>query len=133
MTPVNIVRPAIISKSLKFSAIIALAISTTTPLFAQDTVVEGKAKRTNVVEERVHYSDLNLTQEKNQLVLISRVKKAANKVCDIIYRGQHPMMKFESGCPYKTYRDAKPQIDLAIAGAQNGTRVAIRISPPRSR
>ena len=133
MTPMNIIRRNAVGKSLKLAAVVALTISTTTPLFAQGTVVEGKAKRSDIVEERVSYSDLNLTNEQNQLVLISRVKKAANKVCDIIYRNEHPMIKFESQCPQKTFRNAKPQIDLAIAGAQNGTRVAIRLSPPRNR
>lgn len=133
MTPVKNFRPDAASLSLKLGAVLALAITATTPLFAQGTVVEGKAKRSDVVEERVRYADLNLMNEQNQMILISRVKKAANKVCDIIYRGQHPILKFESRCPQKTFRDAQPQIDLAIAGAQTGTRVAIRLSPPRNR
>lgn len=133
MTSVNNFRNRTAVRPVKIGALLLLAISATTPLFAQGTVVEGKAKSSNVVEERVPYSDLNLMHEQNQVILISRVKKAANKVCDIIYRGQHPMMKFESRCNQTTFRDAKPQIDLAIANAQNGTRVAIKISPPRSR
>lgn len=132
MTLVKINRRSAASISAKFGVVFALAISTATPLYAQDTIVQGKVKRSDVVEQRVRYSDLDLTNEQNQLVLVSRVKRAANKVCDIIYRGQHPLMKFESGCTHNTFQDAKPQIDLAIASAQSGTRVAIVLSP-RSR
>jgi len=109
-----------------------LALTATAPLFAQDTVVEGKAQRSNVIEERVPYTDLNLENRSNQLVLISRVKKAAGKVCDIIHRGETLMMKFESGCTYKVYRNAKPQIDMAIANAGSGTNVAINLTAKRS-
>lgn len=133
MTGLNITGSAAAARSLKIGTILALAMSITAPVFAQDTIVEGKAKRSDVVERRVPYSDLNLTNPQNQQVLISRVRKAASKVCDIIYGGQSPMMKFETRCPQSVYREAKPQIDLAIANAQNGTRVAIRLSAPRNR
>lgn len=109
----------------------AVAIVAAAPVLAQDTVVEGKAKRSDLIEQRVAYSDLNLQNQSNQLVLISRVKKAAGKVCDIIYSGQSPMMKFESGCTYQVYRNAKPQIDMAIANAGNGTHVAINLTAKR--
>lgn len=110
---------------------ITLAITATAPLFAQDTVVQGKVKRSDEVEQRVSYTDLDLENQSNQLILISRVKKAAGKVCDIIYQGQAPMMKFESGCTYEVYRNAKPQIDMAIANAGSGTRVAINLTAKR--
>ena len=110
---------------------IAVAFTTTAPLFAQGTVVEGKAKRSDVIEKRVPYTDLNLENRSNQLVLISRVKKAAGKVCDIIHAGESLMMKFESGCTYEVYRNAKPQIDMAIANARSGTQVAINLTAKR--
>lgn len=109
----------------------AFTMTSATPLFAQDTVVEGKAKRSDLVEQRVSYTDLNLMDQSNHLILISRVKKAAGKVCDKIYSGQAPMMKFESGCTYDVYRNAKPQIDMAIANAGSGTRVAINLTAKR--
>lgn len=119
--------------SIRSGVALAMAMSIGTPLSAQDTVVEGKAQRSDLVQERVAYSDLNLREQPSQLILISRVKKAAGRVCNIIYRGEHPMVKFESRCPYKTYRDAKPQIDMAIANAQNGRQVAISFVVARSR
>ena len=110
-----------------------MAITATAPLFAQGTVVQGKAKRSDVIEQRVYYADLNLENRANQLVLISRVKKAAGKVCDIIHSGESPMMKFDSGCTYDVYRNAKPQIAMAIASADSGARVAINLSTTRSK
>lgn len=110
-----------------------LAITATAPLFAQGTVVQGKAKRSDVIEKRVSYADLNLENKANQLVLISRVKKAAGEVCDIIHSGESLMMKFESGCTYDVYRNAKPQIAMAIATAGSGARVAINLSTKRSK
>ncbi len=133
MTGMKITVSAAATKALKIGTIFALAASITTPLFAQDTVVEGKAKRSDVVERRISYSDLDLTSSQNQLVLVSRVRKAASKVCDILYHGQSPMMKFETRCPQSVYREAKPQIDLAIANAGNGTRVAKPIDALSSR
>jgi UrcA family protein len=109
-----------------------MAMTATTPLFAQGTVVEGKAKRSDLIEQRVPYADLNLENRSNQLILISRVKRAVGKVCDIIYRGQSLMMKFDSGCTHEVYRNAKPQIDMAIANAGSGTRVAISLTAKRS-
>lgn len=110
-----------------------LAITATAPLFAQGTVVQGKAKRSDVIEKRVSFADLNLENKANQLVLISRVKKAAGEVCDIIHSGESLMMKFESGCTYEVYRNAKPQIAMAIATAGSGARVAINLSTTRSK
>ncbi|MES2781860.1 MAG: UrcA family protein [Pseudomonadota bacterium] len=118
--------------AVRSGALMAVAMVTAPALLAQDTVVEGKAQRSDVVEQRVGYSDLDLTNHQNQLILVSRVKKAVNKVCDILYSGHSPLMKFESGCMQTVYRNTKPQIALAIANADSGTRVAIRISPPRS-
>lgn len=110
---------------------VTVAITATAPLFAQGTVVQGKAQRSDLIERRVSYADLDLENQSNQLVLISRVKKAAGKVCDIIYEGHAPMMKFESGCTYEVYRNAKPQIDMAIANAGSGARVAINLTAKR--
>jgi len=110
-----------------------MAFTATAPLFAQGTVVQGKAKRSDVIEQRVSYADLNLENRANQLVLISRVKKAAGKVCDKIYSGESPMMKFNSGCTYDVYRNAKPQIAMAFANAGTGARVAINLSTKRSK
>ena len=133
MTQIAFIGSATANRSLKIGTLLALAVSITAPLFAQDTVVEGKAKRNDVVERRVHYSDLDLASPQNQDVLISRGRKAANQVCNVIYSGQSPMMKYESRCPQSVYREAKPQIDLAIANANSGTRVAIVLATPRSR
>lgn len=118
--------------AVRSGVLVAVAMVTAPALLAQDTVVEGKAQRSDVVEQRVGYSDLDLTNHQNQLILVSRVKKAVNKVCDIVYSGYSPLMKFESGCMQTVYRNTKPQIAMAIANADSGTRVAIRISPPRS-
>ena len=133
MTQIKTERPHTAHLFIKFSAAMALAISTGTPLQAQDTVVEGKAQRSDLVQETVAYSDLNLREQPSQLILISRVKKAAGRVCSRIYHGEHPTVILESRCPYKTYSDAKPQIDLAIANAQNGKQVAISFVVARSR
>jgi hypothetical protein len=43
------------------------------------------------------------------------------------------MMKFDSGCTYDVYRNAKPQIAMAIATAGNGPRVAINLTTTRSK
>lgn len=126
-------RSKIATLSVKTGAAIALALAIGTPVQAQDTVVEGKYQPSALIQERVAYADLNLREEPGQLILVSRVKKAAGRVCDIIYRGQHPIMKFESRCSYKTFRDAKPQIDTAIANAENGRHVAMTLVVGRSR
>ena len=133
MTHIQTERPQTARLLIKFGATMALAISTAIPLQAQDTVVEGKVQRSDVVERKVGYADLNLREQPNQLILISRVKKAAGEVCDILYRGEAPILKFHSRCPQTTYKNAKPQIDLAIANAQNGKRVAISLVVARSR
>ncbi len=127
MFPTTTLRP------IKSGAALAMAISIVMPLSAQDTVVEGKAQRSNTVEARVSYADLDLGNQQNQLLLVSRVRKAAVKLCDIVYHGYAPIEKFSSRCPQNTYRDAKPQIDLAIANAQNGSRVAINLVVARKR
>lgn len=133
MTQIQTERPKIAHLLVKSGAIMALAISTATPLMAQDTIVQGKVQRSDLVQERVAYADLNLREQPSQLILISRVKKAATRVCRIIYQGEHPLALFESRCPYKTYSDAKPQIDLAIANARNGKQIAMSFVVARSR
>lgn len=110
---------------------ITMAIAATTPLIAQDTVVEGKVKRSDVIERRVSYADLDLESQSNKLILISRVKKAAGKVCNIIHSGEPQMMILESGCTSEVYRNARPQIDLAIANAGSGRHVAINLTAKR--
>lgn len=125
-------RSSAVRLSLQSGAVLAISLLAAPVLFAQDTVVQGKSKRTDVVEQRVTYYDLDLTETQGQRLLVSRVRHAANNVCDIVYSGQSPIMKFESGCQQKAFRDAKPQINLAIASAQNGTRVAIRLTAGRS-
>ena len=107
------------------AGIILTLVATTTPLAAQDTIVEGSPRRSNNVQERVSYVDLDLRNQSNQQMLMSRVRQASNRVCDIVLRGQSPIAKFTNRCPQRTYREAKPQINLAIANAQNGKRVAI--------
>lgn len=102
-------------------------VAFTAPLIAQDTVVEGASRRSNDVQQRVSYADLDLRNQSNQRMLITRVRQASNNVCDVVFRGESPIAKFTSRCPQRTYRDAKPQIDLAIANAQNGKRVAISL------
>lgn len=114
------------------SATMALALSIGTSLQARETVVKGKAS-SDLVQQRVATSDLNLTELPSQSILVSRVKKASNRVCNIIHRGQHSMAKFESHCTQRIYSDAKSQIDLAIANAQTGKQVAINLVVARSR
>lgn len=109
-----------------------VAITAAGPLLAQGTVVQGKAQRSDLIERRVSYADLDLENQSNKLVLVSRVKKAARQVCDIIHSGEPVMMIFESGCTDEVYRNAKPQIDLAIANAGGGARVAINLTVKRS-
>lgn len=133
MTPLRNTCSTALRQSAKSVTVLVLSLSTAQAVFAQDTVVQGKAHRTDVVEQRVRYSDLDLKYPHNQLVLVSRVKKAANKVCDVIYRGQAPMMKFESGCTQTVYRNAKPQIAMAINNAGSDTRVAIVLTTTRNR
>jgi UrcA family protein len=133
MTQKSTVRSNAAGKLIKFGATMAMAVLIGTPLQAQDTIVEGNVQRGEVVQERVAYSDLNLSEQPNQIILISRVRKAAGRVCNILYRGENPRVKFESRCPQKTYTNAKPQIDLAIANAQNGKRVAMTVVIARSR
>ena len=111
---------------------IALAITFSTPLKADDTVVQGKPQRDGLVQERVSYADLNLRFKENQQVLISRVKGASRRVCNILYDGNR-FGEFAGRCPHVVYRDARPQINLAIANARNGKQVAMSfiIAPSR--
>ncbi|MEP7350866.1 MAG: UrcA family protein [Sphingorhabdus sp.] len=104
---------------------LAIVAALTAPLAAQDTIVEGAAQRGDYAEERVGYADLDLRDRSNQQMLVSRVRQASNKVCDIVYRNVSPMVKFNERCTHRSYRDARPQIDLAIANAQEGRRVAM--------
>lgn len=104
-------------------AVAFFAIST--PLPAQDTVVEGTPQRNNLVQERVDYTDLDLRYHGNQMVLISRVRQASDRVCDIVYKGESPVVKFNGRCTQRAFRTAKPQIDVAIANALEGKRVAM--------
>ena len=115
------------------AGIILTLVAITTPLTAQDTIVEGSPRRSNDIQERVSYADLDLRNQSNQQMLISRVRQASNRVCDVVFRGQSAMVKFTSRCPQRIYRDAKPQIDFAIANAQNGKRVAISFVVAASR
>lgn len=118
---------------INFAAITALALTTAAPLQAEVAVVKGNIDRSDLLQERVAYADLNLREQSNQLVLASRVRKASGKICDTIYRGQHPLAKFESRCLQNTYRSAKPQVDLAIANAHSGTQLAMNIVIVRSK
>ncbi len=133
MTQIQTAHSNTTSLFIKFGATIALAMAVGTTLQAQDTVVEGNVQRSDVVQESVDYADLNLRDKQNQMVLISRVRKAAGRVCNILYRGRSAMEKFESRCPQRTYSDTKPQIDLAIASAHNGKQIAISFVVARSR
>ena len=132
MAQAQMERPQSTRLFVKFGATAALAILLNTPLQAQETVVQGKVQRSDIIQERVAYADLNLREQPNQLILVSRVKKAANRVCNIIYQGEPPMEVFQSGCRRKTYSDAKPQIELAIANAQNGKQIAMSFVVARS-
>jgi len=118
--------------SIKSGAALAMAMSIVTPLSAQDTVVEGKAHPSDIVEARVGYTDLDLRNEQSQLLLISRVRKAAGSICNIINHGDRSIAQY-SGCRRNIYLDAKPQIDSAIANAQNSSRVAINLVVSRKR
>lgn len=100
-------------------------VAVTTPLAAQDTIVEGTPQRSNYVEERVVFADLDLRNRDNQQILISRVMQASGRVCDVVYQGVSPIVKFRERCEQRSYRDTKPQIDLAIANARNGRQVAM--------
>lgn len=101
------------------------------PLLAINTNVDDEASSSHEFNESVSFGDLRLEIPSNQMILVSRVKKAAGEICNKIYRGQAPMMKFQSRCPYYVYRSAKPQIDLAIANAGSGARVAINLIAKR--
>lgn len=91
-----------------------------------------KPQRDGLVQERVSYADLNLRFKENQQVLISRVKGASTRVCNILYDGNR-FGEFASRCPQVVYRNARPQINLAIANARNGKQVAMSfvIAPSR--
>ncbi len=124
MTLKQTVRYNAASFSIPLGITLAL-VAVTAPLAAQDTIVEGAPQRSNYVEEKVGFADLDLRNQSNQQMLISRVRQASDRVCDVIYRGESPIVKFNGRCVQRTYRDAKPQIDLAIANARNGRQVAI--------
>lgn len=124
MTTKRKVRTNSANLSIRFGLAVAL-VATTTPLAAQDTIVEGLPQRINSIEERVAYGDLDLRNQNSQLMLISRVRQASDRVCDIVHQGEGPIVKFNSRCVQRTYKNAKPQIDLAIANARNGKQVAM--------
>jgi UrcA family protein len=132
MTLVQSFRSGAVGLSVPIGLVLALA-ATSTQLAAQDTIVEGTPQRSNTVQERVDYADLDLRDRDNQVVLVSRVKKASGRVCDIVYKRESPVVKFNGRCPQRTYRDAKPQIDVAIANARDGRRVAISFVVAASR
>lgn len=123
MTPNETVR---LNVALSIPLGITLALVTVaTPLAAQDTIVEGTPQRSNYFEERVGFADLDLRNRDNQQILVSRVIQASGRVCDNVYRGVSPIVKFRERCVQRSYRYTKPQIDLAIANARNGRQVAM--------
>jgi UrcA family protein len=103
--------------------IVAATISA--PLAAQDTLVEGKIIPKDRAEERVGFADLDLRDYSGQQVLISRVKQAARNVCRVVLRDETPEAKAYSVCPRTSFKNAKPQIEKAIANAQDGRSVAM--------
>ncbi len=97
------------------------------PLAAQDTLVKGRFIPKDQVEERVGFGDLDLREISNQKMLVSRVRQAARNVCDEAYRDELWEEKFNSRCPQRAFKNAKPQINKAIANAQSGRSVAMNL------
>ncbi len=111
---------------LKIAALSFVAAATmAAPIAAQDTLVKGRIIPKDQVEERVGFGDLDLREISDQKMLVSRVWKAARNVCDEVYKGELWEDKFNSRCPHRSFRNAKPQITSAIANAQNGRSVAM--------
>lgn len=133
MTLKQIVPISPVNRTIRAGIILTL-VAIPVPVAARETIVEGSpSQRSNLLQERVEYADLDLRNQSNQRMLMSRVRHASNRVCDIAFRGESPMVKFTSRCPQRIYRESKPQIDLAIANAQNGKRVAVSFVVAASR
>jgi UrcA family protein len=103
----------------------AVAATIATPLAAQDTLVKGRIIPKDQVEERVGFGDLDLREISDQKMLVSRVRQAARNVCDEVTKDDLWEEKYYSQCPRRSFKNAKPQIERAIANAQNGRSVAM--------
>ena len=114
--------------AIAFGLTLAMVTAIAAPLSAQDTVVEGKAQSRDYVEERVGFADLDLRDSGHQKMLVTRVRQASRNVCDIVYRNESMREKFYARCPQRSFRAAKPQIDIAIANALDGRKVAMNFA-----
>jgi UrcA family protein len=112
-------------KTVGLTIAFGLTFAMMTALNAQDTVVEGRSQSQDIVEERVGFADLDLRDSGHQQMLVSRVRQASRNVCNIVYEDRPMAEKFYARCPQRSFRAARPQIDVAIANALNGRKVAM--------
>ena len=66
---------------------------------------------------RVGYADLNLATQVGERILVRRVRSAVKEVCEEEV-GPSPMFHYEHSCRVLTLKDARPQLDQAIARAR---------------
>jgi UrcA family protein len=96
------------------------------PVAALDQAEEdGTVVNAPRYQERVGFTDLDLRQDDDKRVLISRVKKASGRVCrdmasdHLIEQVERPI------CKSATYRKTRPQIRRAFARAASGEKLAL--------
>jgi UrcA family protein len=84
--------------------------------------VPGRLVRVELRGE-VSYADLDLTIDSNAKVLKERVQEAARSICSNLDRMYH-LHESAKACASRAERDAMPQVEAAIAAAQDRKDVA---------
>lgn len=108
----------------KIGAVISLGIVATLgagafPAAAQSDEIEVSAPREdpNVLLAYVSYDDLDLTSERGESRLVTRVRKATREVCPPAYTTQMAYAH-TARCKRIAWSGAEPQIDLAVERAR---------------
>jgi UrcA family protein len=128
-------RENLVKLSLASGIAIALIVGMGAAATAKEvTVIKEVPPEEQVAAERVPYADLNLASAAGERTLVTRVRGAIRRVCGP-HMDTHPYIN----CRGYAWRDAKPQIERAVARAHelasSGTSsippVAIVIVTPR--
>lgn len=81
------------------------------------TDIPGRMVRVEL-RGQVSYSDLDLSIDSNAKVFKERVRDAARTICSDLDRMYH-LYESDKACASRAERDAMPQVDAAIAAAQD--------------
>jgi len=109
------------------TVLLAAAVAVASPAMAYDHMtLDTTVQADSDAQETVNFADLDLTQRSGQHALKLRVIRASERVCirseGKVNIGRHLGGK-ENSCWYRTYRQAKSQVDTVIARAERGEQL----------